>query len=246
MTCHPLLRAALAAVLLAASPMAALAQEAGTIGVRGEGSVEVVPDEATLSLGVEVRAETSAEALATATEAMEESLALLAGFEIPEGDIQTGQFRLTPIYRTARISGAERTEIEAFQVNNSIEVTVADLGLLGQIITDVSASGTNRISGLRFGLQDPSAAEDAARRAAMADARARATLYAEEAEVQLGSVLAIREDGVSGYQEIQQDAGLARTASLESYGAPVPVAPGEIAIFATVQVTYAFTTPLQD
>ena len=56
-----------------------------------------------------------------------------------------------------------------------------------------SAAGASSLDGLEFRLDDPAPAEDAARRAAVEDARRRATTLAAAADVRLGPVVGIVE-----------------------------------------------------
>ena len=90
----------------------------------------------------------------------------------------------------------------------------------------------NTLNGLSFGLADDRPLMDAARKEAVADAAARAALYAEAAGVKLGRVMTIAEAG--GYappRPMAMEAGFAKAAD-------VPVAPGELTISASVSVVY--------
>ena len=96
-------------------------------------------------------------------------------------------------------------------------------------------AGANDFSGLSFGLQDPRPVEDEARRAAIADARAKAELYAEAAGVTLGPIRSITEGGMSG--PMPMDAPM----MLEARSA-MPVAAGETMVRANVQVVWTLAS----
>ena len=64
------------------------------IWVNGEGKVTVIPDIATLSLGIEAQAATVAEAQSQATEAMNEVMTALTENGVAEKDIQTQYFSI--------------------------------------------------------------------------------------------------------------------------------------------------------
>ena len=109
-----------------------------------------------------------------------------------------------------------------------------DLADLGDVLDAVVKSGANTLGGVSFGLSEPRAAEDAARRAAVEDARARAALYAEAAGVTLGAVQQITEDSFA-----QPMARMMAAEAAMADAAPPPVAPGELTVSARVQVVYA-------
>ena len=77
----------------------------------------------------------------------------------------------------------------AFQANNTVTVRVREIARLGEMIDALAGAGANRLYGIGFEVSEPRAALDAARREAVADARAKAELYAEAAGVTLGPVM---------------------------------------------------------
>ena len=96
--------------------------------------------------------------------------------------------------------------------------------------------GANDFNGLSFGLQDNSAALEEARKAALADAMARARVLSEAAGLELGAVLQLT-DGAAGASPMRMRQADARM-SMES-----AVAPGEVDVTASVTMVFAFTTP---
>ena len=69
-----------------------------SISVTGTGEVRVEPDIATVSTGVEVRAETVAEARAGAAEASNAVIAALRAHGVEESDVRTVDFYVYPEY----------------------------------------------------------------------------------------------------------------------------------------------------
>ena len=108
-----------------------------------------------------------------------------------------------------------------------------DLERLGEVLDAGVSSGANTLGGVSFALSEPREAEDAARRAAITDARARAGLYAEAAGVGLGAVQQISEEGFAAPAPRM----MASEAAMSD--AAVPVAPGELNISARVRVVFA-------
>ncbi|MBP1805629.1 SIMPL domain-containing protein [Rubellimicrobium aerolatum] len=234
-----ILKAAVPALILAAAPLALLAQSAPpppspirTIQVVGEGRASAVPDMAHVSLGVSQQAPTAQAATQAMSEGTAAVLARLGTEGIPQADIQTGQLALDPAYDYDTPDGQPR--MTGFVATQILEVTVRDLGALGGVLDAVVADGANRINGIGFDVAEPRALTDEARREAVADARARAELFAQAAGVTLGEVLAIGESGSYGPPMPMFD----RQAAPAAAGS-VPVAPGSLRLSASVSVTYA-------
>jgi len=78
---------------------------------------------------------------------------------------------------------------------------------------------------------------EAARRDAVADAAAKAALFAEAAGVDLGDLLRLEEAGAGGYYPMDAPIAEARLASSPQYD--VPVSAGEITVSASVTLVYA-------
>ena len=89
------------------------------------------------------------------------------------------------------------------------------------------------MNGLSFGFADATALMDEARRAAVADARRKAELYAAAAGVELGPVLSIQEQGGGGVRP------MAMARSLDMAESAVPLERGENTLTAQVQIVWA-------
>lgn len=220
--------AALALGLALALPTVAGAQApARTITVSGEGSTSVAPDMASISIGVHEEAASAREAMDRMSAALGPVLDELAASGIAPGDIRTSALTLAGRYIYPENAEPELT---GYSASSSIEIRLRDLDRVGTVLDAVVSEGANRLSGISFGLSDPGAAQDEARRAAVADARARAELYAEAAGVALGEVLTITESG--GHTPMPMAYAMRESA-------PAPVAPGKIEISASVTIIYA-------
>ena len=144
-----------------------------------------------MSTGVEVRAQSVAEARARAADAANAVVAALLAEGVEEGDIRTVDFYIYPEYdyrdETPRIVG--------YVVSNTVEVTVRDVERVGELIDAVAAAGGDavRFGGISFAREDPGALAREARELAIADARAKAEQLAELTGVSLGSVVSVAE-----------------------------------------------------
>lgn len=211
----------------------ALAEEAGpTITVTGEGSVEVRPDMATVTLGVTTEGATAAEAMAANSAELTKVLANLRAAGIEERDIQTSGLSLNPNWDNQYSSEGGAPKIAGFIASNTVTVTVRALDGLGQALDAAVKDGANTLNGVTFGVSEPDPALDEARKKAVADARRRAETLAEAAGARLGEVRAITEGG--GYA---MPAPMYRMEAAAA-GAPVPVAPGEMTMAASVTIVW--------
>lgn len=200
-----------------------------TITVTGEGVVSGVPDQAIVTLGVTMRAETAAQAMAANSEAQAKVIARLLAAGVGERDIQTSNLTLNPDWRSR--DGSTAPEVVGFVADNQVTIRVRDLASLGAVLDAAIQDGANTLNGLSFGLSEPRPAMDKARQQAVADAKARADLLAQAAGVSLGKIVTISESG--GYV---QPAPMFKADFAEA--APVPVQGGEVATTANVTIVY--------
>lgn len=207
-----------------------------SITVSGTGEVSVAPDMAHVQIGVQADAVVAAEALDQASAATAAVLAQLDTQGIDPLDIQTGSLQLIPRYASS-VLGTQQN-ITGYQAVNSIEVAVRDLDDLGGLLAAVVGEGANRLDGVSFGLTNPDAALDEARKNAVAEAIRLAGLYAEAAGVVVGEVKMISEAGSSGYRMMRAEPMMMDMAA-SSPAFDVPVSAGLIELRADVTMVFA-------
>lgn len=200
-----------------------------TVTVTGEATVARAPDEATLSIGVTTQAETAAEALAQNSAAMAAVIDRLKAAGIEERDLQTSGLSVNPNW-TGYDSSISGPSISGYTVANILTVRVAALEGLGAVLDAAVTDGANTLNGLSFGLTDPRPALDEARKLAVADALAKATLLAEAAGVKLGDIVTISEGGGYG--------GPLPAYKSEAAPMAVPIEQGEVSYSASVTIVW--------
>ncbi len=230
--------AALAALALGAAALALLlarpqATSAATVGVRqitvvGNGEADVTPDTARVQMGVQTQAASAAEALNQNNAQMEALLARLREQGIADKDIQTSSVSIWPRY------GSSSTQIDGYDANNTVTVTIRNIAQTGQLLDQVVAAGANNIGGISFTVDDPSALQTNARNAALTDARARAEAMAQAIGGTVGQVLSVTENIGQPPQLFERS----MAADQATGGSAVPIQPGQQTITAQVQVTY--------
>ncbi|MEP3298878.1 MAG: SIMPL domain-containing protein [Pseudoruegeria sp.] len=203
------------------------------ITVTGAGQIAAAPDMATISLGVTSEGATSSEAMKENSAQVHMILESLAQAGIEPRDIQTNSLNLSPRWSQTK-TGSNDRQIVGFVARNGVQVRVRALGDLSDVLGAAVDTGANQLNGLQFGLSDPKAHTDDARRAAVSDARDKAELYAQAAGVSLGSVVTITENGGYAPQPRMMEAAMmARDA--------VPVAEGEVTVNVTVTMVFEIT-----
>lgn len=211
---------------------------AGTITIEGHGEVFAVPDTALVTSGVTTQGATAREALDANTKAMAELIETLKAAGIEARDIQTSGFSVNPnyVYTDARDENGYTLppKIDGYQVYNTVNVRVRDLPSLGAVLDKAVTVGANTVNGISFSVADPSKLYDDARKAAFADARAKAELYAEVADAELLDIVAINEGQT--FDQPPQPYAMRDMAMAES--APVPVEAGELSFAINVSVQW--------
>ena len=219
----------LAAALSLVPLTRALAETVPTLTVTGTGTVESVPDLATVSLGVTTNGATAGAAMAANTEALATVIARLKAAGVEDRDIQTSNLSLNPNW-VMNASGTA-SEVQGYVANNMVTVRIRALDKTGVVLDAAIADGANSLNGLSFGLQNPRPQQDEARKKAVADAIAIATLLAEASGTKLGPILSMQEgstiEPIPGpmYRSMAEDA-------------PVPVEAGAVDVTAAVTIVF--------
>ena len=206
------------------------ADTTGQITVSGEGSVFTVPDMAVITVGASADADTAKAAMEQTSVTTAAILDQLTEAGVEARDVQTTDLSVMPV-SSNRSSSQDRPSIEGYQASNRVTVRVRDLDALGTILDAVLTDGANQLGGLQFVVSEPGPLLDEARVKAVADARARAELFAMAAGVQLGPLLSLSEGG--SHMPRPETFGMARMADAE-----VPIAQGETELRASVTLVY--------
>lgn len=254
------LLAAAAAMPAAAQPaptpsVTALGPNSALLSLTAEGRSRRTPDLAMFTAGVVTQGRTAAEALAENNRRMQAVVAALRRAGIAERDIQTSSLNLNPRYsnpeRDAMIRARESREpyippaepappqIIGYEARNNVQVRVRRVSEMGRIIDTLAAAGANEVHGPAFTMDEPRAALDEARTAAVAEARQRAELYARAAGMRVVRILSITEAG--GFYPVQE-AIMVTGSRVGGFAAPppppAPVSPGELTLGVNVSVQF--------
>lgn len=200
-----------------------------TVRVTGTGEVRVIPDRATVRLGVQAEAEMAADALAENNRRMLALIGALQEAGVAPEDIQTQVVRLQP-RREEPIEPREGLgQIVEYLATNVVEVTVRNLLNLGAIIDAAVQAGGDTVQGINFQVSQPAEAIVQARQRAMQDATMAAEQLAMLAGADLAEVLTISEarSAPIAFERVE----VAETAA-------VPIQPGTESVQVMVNVTW--------
>jgi len=205
------------------------------IWVSGTGKVTVIPDVATLRLGIEAQEASVAEAQSKATEAMNRVMDALDDYGVAEKDIQTQYFNIQKVTRWDNVKQEE--VVIGYRVSNVVSAKIRDIDKAGDIIDAVAEAGGDltRIDSIAFSVDDPSAYHEEARGKAIAEAKDKAEQLADLAGVTLGKPTYISES-------IQVPPPIYPRVMYEEAPVPAaapPISPGEMEISLTIQVIYS-------
>ena len=201
------------------------------IVVFGEGSVNVAPDHAQINSGVRTRAKTVKDGTEANSKVMAGIIAAMVKSGVPQKDIQTSRFSIQPAYAPAEPRVEQK--LVGYNVSNQVRVTITQMDKIGEILDQLVAAGVTDVGNIVFLVSDISTALDEARKAAIADARRKAEVYAQASDLRLGRILWVTEDaGMS--QPILMRAQSAPAAKLTS----TPIEAGDETLRARVSVGF--------
>ena len=222
---------------------------ANGIQTSGVGIIRVDPDIAIMSLGVETLQPTVTEARDEAATAIDAMITSLKAAGVDDDDLETQYYNIQPEYNYGqvtetlsngqKVTRSERTLI-GYRVTNTLSVTIRNLDNIGEVVDGAVTAGgdATRLNGISFTIDDGSVAEEQARSAALEDALAKATLYAEKLDATRGKLISVVETSGSNYTKVSRDEFAFDSAA----GASAPstqILAGSLEIRVTVQAVFA-------
>lgn len=174
-----------------------------TITVSGKGELSLIPDKATIQLGVQVLQQPSATAAMEAVAAVIENIeAALTRLGASPEDMQTSSFSMYEDYKydsKGNIIGKPR-----YNVNNTISLTLYDIENIGQYIDAAIDAGATNSYGIEFSIKNPAAREEEALALALENAKSRAEALAAACGKSIGDVIQLN-DGTQITEQVYSD-----------------------------------------
>ncbi|MCB0093032.1 MAG: SIMPL domain-containing protein [Caldilineaceae bacterium] len=206
------------------------------ITVVGEGVVNIKPDIAKTTIGVETIKATVKEASDENQQTISQVLEALKAAGVADDDIQTAGFNIFTEQFFPPESGPQSEPQYRYHVTNQVQVTIRDIDKVGDVLDAAIEAGANSTYGVEFQLEDQEAAQSDARALAIESANAKAAELAKLTNVSVGQVLSVSEViGNSPYFS----APSAQAYGMGGGGGGTPISAGELQLTMQVQVTYA-------
>ncbi len=202
----------------------------GTLELSGTGTVDVVPDIATLRLTIVSERKTAAEAVEANAKDANAVVQRLLALGIPKEDLKTEGLNLFPVYQTDPATNA--TTIVGHRATNTIAAT-APVDLAGRVLDVGVESGADESSGLSFGIRDDAAHRDRALELAVAAARKDAEIVSRAMGVHLLGPKSVQVTSGGGPIRVEPVRFLAKSAT--------PVLGGSLSVTASINVVFEYS-----
>lgn len=199
----------------------------------GSGEVRLLPDRATVIVGIETRATNAAAASAASGKIQRAVLDTLRAIGFGESVVRTRNFVVTP--ETRRVD--EHDVRDGYVAVLTMAVQLSSLERIGEVLDAALARGATTVGRVEYSLSNPDSAQKAALGKAVADARRQAAAITTALGGSLGQVIMTttsRGDGgrvVLGYGQGGQG---------EVVAAGPMIKPAEISVRATVVVRWRY------
>ena len=165
-----------------------------SIQVSGSAVVNVLPDRALVTLGVQSNGLSPRLVQAANTINTQRILAALHTIGIEPKDIATDYYVITPVYQDY-----SSLQIKGYRIDNSLAITIRDVGKLNDVLIAALDAGANQVLNVDLYTSELRKYRDQARDLAIRAAKEKAQALAAGAGSQIGCVIHIDENTWSAY-----------------------------------------------
>jgi uncharacterized protein len=172
------------------SPESATACDtARTIQVSGTAVINVVPDRASIQLGVQSNGKSPKEVQAINSTTLNQVTKALKTMGIDAKDISTDWYTIEPLYEDY-----DSLRIKGYRISNVVAITLRDVKKTNNVIVGAMQAGANQVVNVEFYTSELRKYRDQAREMAMKAAAEKAQSLAHAAGADAGCVLNINEN----------------------------------------------------
>ncbi|MDP2943987.1 MAG: SIMPL domain-containing protein [bacterium] len=209
---------AVTAIVIVALVMADNVNNQDRFSVTGSGTVYAKADIANLEVGLKTGTKkTAAEATTDSTKKMNAIIEAVKALGIEEKDIKTSGYSLNPVYNWTEGKGQE---LVGYEVSQNVALKIRDLNKIGDVIAKTTAQGANQIGNISFTIDDEYELRNQARELAIAKAKEKAMMIAEQSGMKLGEIKSVYESdayvGPIMYSNAKLDMGAGVSAELSA------------------------------
>lgn len=199
--------------------------------------VQVTPNRATISIGVQSRAATAAQASAENSRRQRAVIDAIKAKGVPAERISTSGFNVIPETRYDR-EGQQAPRTTSYLVSNMVNVDLQRIDLVGPVIDAALGAGANQINSLSFTVASADSARRVALTRAVEKARADAEAMARAAGGSLGELIELVAS--DAYMPPPRPLAMARMEAMQADA--VPIEPGQEAIRASVTARWRYVS----
>lgn len=173
-----------------------LTQKEQTFNVTGESEIAAIPDQAEISLGVEVVRNQVADAQTAVNEINNNIIQALKDQGVAEKDIKTTNYSVNPEYDFE----SPGRQISGYRANAQLRVKLSDFEKVNQVIDTATGLGANQVHGISFTLSEDLEKDlvKQAREEAINDAKQDAEELARLSGIRLGKIINVIESQQNG------------------------------------------------
>jgi uncharacterized protein YggE len=205
----------------------------------GQGEVRVTPDRAIISIGVQTRATTAAEAANQNSRKQRAIIDAIRAKGVPAEQIATSSFNVIPETRYDR-EGQAIPRTLSYLVSNVVTVDLLRrIDLVGPVIDAALGAGANQINSLQFGLVSVDSARRVALASAVSQSKADAEAMARAAGGSIGPLIELSSTQYFFPPPRPMDMAM-RASAAQAEAAPVPIEVGQEVVRATVSARWQF------
>lgn len=201
-----------------------------TFDVTGEGKVTVVPDIASVSVGIRSQGSTVKIAQDQINSVINKVSQAIKDLGVDKKDIQTTNYSIYPDYD---YSGSSQ-RIKGYNASTNLSIKVRDTDKVNSVIDTATSNGANEVSGISFEVDDRAKAENEAREKAVAEAKKKAENASKIAGFRLGKIVNYSES----FDDFPRPLPLRAAGAAEVEDKPTQIEPGTTQVSVTVTLSY--------
>ncbi len=204
------------------------------IRATGESTIQVKPDQATVTIGVVTQAATAEAAAAQNAAQLTGVLNKIKSVIGARGDVKTSSYSVNPNFSYPNPPSSGGPKIAGYTASNTVRVKLDDVALAGRVVDAATASGANHIQDIQFSVKDEAGVGAQALQEAARKARASCETMAAALGMRIIGVRSAESGSTSFARPMM---AMDRMATAQAARAPTPVDPGDVRVSAVVTVT---------
>ncbi|MBN1149705.1 SIMPL domain-containing protein [candidate division WOR-3 bacterium] len=217
-------------------------QNQRTITVTGNSQIDVAPDEAIITFGIETEGENLRSAKNQNDLILKNLIDVLENYGVQQRDIQANYFSVEPMY-----DYYETQTLLGYYFRKTIVVTIRDMSKLDELIGLALEADVNYIHGIDFHTSRLLELKNEARVQALKAAKEKAELLARELGCQIGEAVYVYENQSSFWTwNTAYSWGMnwaSNSTNYAYYGEDTnsdisPVAPGQVSVYSSISVSF--------